>query len=173
MLLLLVVVFFFGDQGMSISEGDAEAEFCVELIRVPNDNFPIETNLYINVSTQDSKAINCMWVCNLASSLIVDTAMAGSDYLSLNNAQIIFPAGSVEDAIECINVTIIDDDEFEEQEEQFMLLWTPEDTSFSINPSGDSSTIIMIVDNDSKSLFFAKKLSNNCISTRCHHVCAK
>ena len=46
----------------------------------------------------------------------IDSAMAGSDYLSLDNAQIIIPAGSSEDAISCINISIVDDDEFEQEE---------------------------------------------------------
>ena len=50
-----IVLTLLGEREISVDEGDGVAEVCVELVFLPNDEFPIETNLLINVSTQESK----------------------------------------------------------------------------------------------------------------------
>ena len=40
------------------------------------------------------------------------SAMAGSDYISVVSARV-FPSGSTDGATECVNITILDDTEFE------------------------------------------------------------
>ena len=83
---------------------------------------------------------------------MVGSAIAGFDYLRLDNAQIIIPAGSSVDAIACINISIIDDDEFE-QEEVLMVEWTPDhDNTLSFGITTFRTMIdITITDNDGKS----------------------
>ena len=82
----------------------------------------------------------------------IDSAIAGCDYLSLDNAQALFPAGSSVDAIACINISIVDDDEFE-QEEMLMVEWTPDhDNTISFDIATSRTMIdIIITDNDGKS----------------------
>ena len=79
--------------------------------------------------------------------------MAGSDYSSLDNAQIIIPAGSIVNTEVCINVSIVDDDDFE-QDEMFTVEWTPDPDNL---PSflifiGRNMTTVIITDNDGRSL---------------------
>ena len=51
---LYIVLTLRGEREISVDEGDGVAEVCVELVFLPNE-FPTETNLLINVSTQESK----------------------------------------------------------------------------------------------------------------------
>ena len=46
------------ERDITVDEGAGVAELCVELVFLPNAEFPIEINLLINVSTQESKN-NC------------------------------------------------------------------------------------------------------------------
>ena len=77
--------------------------------------------------------------------------MAGSDYSSVDNVQIFFPAGSFEDAEACTNISIIDDGEFE-QEEVFTVEITVEDRTFDVVVSGRSIIDITITDNNGEAL---------------------
>ena len=81
--------------------------------------------------------------------MYLDSAIAGSDYLSLNNAQIIIPVGSVRGTAACINFSIVDDNEFE-QEEMFMVEWTPHhDNRLSFDVTTSREMIdVLITDND-------------------------
>ena len=94
--------------------------------------------------------------------------MAGCDYLSLDNAQILIPAGSsVVGAEACINVSIINDDEFE-QEEMLMVEWTPDHDntiSFDIITSRTMSDIT-IIDNDGKPCFQRRSYIAPCSSAK-------
>ena len=75
--------------------------------------------------------------------------MAGSDYSNFDDAQIIFPVGSLEDEIACINISIIDDIEFE-LEEMFSVETTPEDR-LEITIGGGNTISFTITDNEGKS----------------------
>ena len=76
--------------------------------------------------------------------------MAGSDYSSLDNAQIIIPAGSIVNTEVCINVSIVDDDDFE-QDEMLTVEWTPDPYGLLIFIA-TTMTTVTITDNDGRSL---------------------
>ena len=80
--------------------------------------------------------------------------MAGSDYSSLDDAQVTFQVGSLEDEIACINISIIDDNDFE-LEEMFSVEMTPEDR-FEIIIGGGNTISFIITDNEGKSHQFNK-----------------
>ena len=84
----------------------------------------------------------------------IDSAMAGSDYLSLNNDQLVFPVGSEANTQACINISIVDDDIFE-QEEMFTVEWArADDIGKPVSPglvgTLRTRTDITITDNDGK-----------------------
>ena len=56
MLIKIVVITLLGTElVISVDEGEGVAEVCIELVSLPSNEFPIETNLLINVTTQESK----------------------------------------------------------------------------------------------------------------------
>ena len=52
---------------ISVDEGDGVAEVCIELAFLPDPSFPTETNLLINVSTQEGKTtIISIAICHVS-----------------------------------------------------------------------------------------------------------
>ena len=73
------------------------------------------------------------------------TTVNGSDYIVVDNEQVIFPVGSATGDIQCINITIIGDDILED-DETFTVMNTEETVDFDLQ--ADDEETITIVDND-------------------------
>ena len=81
----------------------------------------------------------------------IDSAENGSDYLGVDNLVVSLPPGTFEGHIECTNISIIDDDLFEQEEQETFTV----NLDYSLNPSsftGDFAGNITIMDNDGQIL---------------------
>ena len=84
--------------------------------------------------------------------MIPDSAVNGSDYLGVDNFLVAIPPGTFEGHIECTNISIIDDDLFESEEQETFRV----NLDYTLNPSqfiGDNTGKISIMDNDGQILF--------------------
>ena len=77
--------------------------------------------------------------------LLYYVGMNGFDYISINSADT-FTSGSTTNATRCVDITILDDNALEENE-NFILTLTTVDSSIIL---GTAETAIRIMDNDSQ-----------------------
>ena len=131
-------------EGVTVDEGAGVATFCTIIDSLEEDDFPTERHIFYTIRTENSK-ITAKHTGHYLRNLLTDSAISGLDYLGVDTLLVTLPPGIFEGHIECTNISIIDDDLFEQQEMFTVNL------DYTQNPSqfiGDSMGTISIVEND-------------------------
>ena len=130
----------------SVSEGEGAVQVCATLSG-PGVSGGSITSVPITVmldTTQGSDDTGCIKVSiNSIFLYIIGSALENTDYTTISSA-LMFPAGSANTTVQCVNITITDDDIFE-GDETFTV-------GLTVNTSGvmegNTITAITITDNE-------------------------